>query len=463
MYKSLKYQNLSIKNTVLSPAAPLFVLLHGLIILFAITYYMGMQWQRTHTISLFVLVFIWGGGSFFIKFRERRPVPNRIDLVMGIFLLAVLISVLIHWWEGSIKQIQQMPFLLVAPYILGRAMCVGDAIKLRGLFVFGGLLMAVLVFPEYLRYVKSGYPYIDSPYPHLFDKNVGSMMSGHLLAFGLLSLVSILVSSSNEFIDQPLKPRKAHLFLYVGISTMIFELVWMGSRGPLLIGIIGMCTLVILSSIPSRMRKMEILLVAALIFAVSFYVAVQRQGSREHYSHLLQSPEFHEIQPEIKTTSPKQVLGGVSILGSSACDNIRDSVSERWIHYEQAIALFLQNPLAGVGANHYGFYACQGPGAFPHNVLLQVFTELGAAVGILYCYLLWMAIKTPFATNWSSQKKSWGLLGSWLVAFSFMQIVFALISGDYFASAHLYFAIGLAASMLDRNSIVQTGKILTLR
>lgn len=383
----------------------------------------------------------------------RLPICNRIDMAMVVFLMAVLISVATHWWEGTIKQVQQLPILIIIPYLLGRAMNVYDGINLRRSFMFGGLLIAILIFPEYLRYVMYGFPYTDSPYPHLFGKNVGSMMSGQLLAFGLIGLLSIYMSRNKEYVGQPFEFAKVGFFTFLAMSAMIFELVWAGSRGPLLIAAIGLVTYITFSSGASRKRKIKILLSVAFIFVISIYFIVQRHGAQEHYSHLIQKPAvLFEVKPETKNISPKQAVGGVSILGQTACDLIVDSVSERWIHYQQAIAIYLKNPLVGVGANNYGFYACQGPGAFPHNVILQVFTELGGIVGIVYGYVLWLAIRWPLRIHQSTQKNTWKLISTWLFAFTIMQVVFAVISGDYFASAHLYFAIGLAASAHDSSS-----------
>jgi hypothetical protein len=448
-----------IQNVVLSPATSSIVLLHGLVILFATTYYMGMEWERTFTIGFYLLVSVWGGVTVFIRFRERPPILNRIDMAMIIFLMTVLTSITTHWWEGTVKQILQLPFLIFVPYMLGRAMNIWDGIKLRSLFMLGGLWMTVLIFPEYLRYVNYGFPYIDSPYPHLFGKNIGSMMAGQLLAFGLISLFSIYMSSSKVFVDKSFRVTKAGFLTFAAMSAMIFELVWTGSRGPLLIVVIGIVAYIIFSSITNRKHKIKILLSIALIIIGSIYLIAQRKGAQDHYLHLLQKPAvLSDVRPEKRNSSSKQVIGGASIIGQAACDRIVDSISERWVHYEQALVISLKNQLLGVGANNYGFFACQGPGAFPHNVILQVFAELGGIIGVLYCYILWTTIRVPFKIHQSLQGKPGQTIVTWVLTFLIMQLIFALISGDYFASAHLYFGIGLAASMDDLNTNCESQK-----
>jgi hypothetical protein len=439
--------------TVSSPVGPIILLFHGLLILLAILYYMGIPWQRIYTMGLFGFAFIWGMITVTKRFRERLPVRNRIDFLFAAFLLAVLISLATHWWEGSIKRLVLLPFLMILPYILGRVMRPKDVFMLPGSFIFVALLLLILIFPEYLRYMQYGYQYIDSPYPVLFDKNVSVMMSGNLLGISLISLVFISLIQGSESDDQSLRSGRMHYFLYVGILVISFLLVWIGSRGPLLVAIIGMGVLLFLFPPTFSMRKIKILLVIVVSLVIAFTATMQRNASLVHYTNLLKSPMGHWTPAETKEPSSKQTLGGASVLGPSKCDHIFDSISDRWIHFHQAVTLFLQKPLIGVGANQYGFHSCQGPGAFPHNIILHTFVELGWVVGVLYSYLLWMTISVPLGLCRPLQRKRWGSLGYWLTAFCIMQILLALISGDYFVSAAVYFIMGFAASGLDSNSI----------
>jgi len=442
-----------ISETALSPALPIFILLYGIVILFAITYYMGTSWHRIYTISFYVLTSALGAIFVARSFTKKRPTLNRIDITFLIFFVFLLISTSTHWWEGSIKQLQMMPFFLFAPYALGRVMSVKDIIILRFLLAYAGPLLLLLIFPEYLRYMHNGYEYSDAPYPVLFGKNIGVMMSGLVLAASLLSLTSILLTQRASTDGQPLILRSARGFLYLIMLALFVLSIWMGSRGPLLITIVGMGVILQLTPSISWARKSEIIFVIVLAIFISYFS--MEKNANKHYLNLLQSPQVLLEQTVNRSISDKQNQGESFVRDHSICDRVADSVSERWRFIQEAIYITKEKPLFGVGANQFGFYSCAGPGAFPHNIVLHVFSELGAVVGALYCYLLWMTIAVPLRLARSIKKNCGVSLSCWLTSFSIMQILFALVSGDYFTSAPVYFLMGLAASILDSDSIIE--------
>ena len=440
-----------ISETVFSPALPIFILLYGIVILFAITYYMGMSWHRIYTISFYVLTIALGAIFVARNFQKKLPTLNRIDITFLTFFVYLLISISTYWWEGSIKKLQMMPFFLFAPYVLGRVMSVKDVIILRFLLAYAGPLLLLLIFPEYLRYMRNGYEYSDVPYPVLFGKNIGVMMSGLLMASSLLSITSILLTQRASTDGQPLILRKARYFLYLIMLALLAMMIWLGSRGPLLITIVGMGVNLQLTPSISWARKSEIIFGVALAVFISFF-SMEKNASK-HFLILLQPPQVLLEQTVNRSISDKQNKGESFVRDHSSCDRVADSVSERWRLIQEAIRITKEKALSGVGANQFGFYSCAGPGAFPHNIVLQVFSELGALVGALYCYLLWIIITVPKRLVRSMQKNGTVSLGCWLTSFSIMQILFALISGDYFVCAPVYFLMGLAASMIDLNSI----------
>ena len=113
---------------------------------------------------------------------------------------------------------------------------------------------------------------------------------------------------------------------------------------------------------------------------------------------------------------------------------------------------FFSKPLFGVGANNYGFYTCGGPRGFLHSIFLQVFAELGIIGGLIYCALN-VTITFSVARRRTFDRPSAESVWPWFVAFAISQLLIAQIKGDYFVSAALYFVMGIAASMLDRDSI----------
>ena len=65
-----------------------------------------------------------------------------------------------------------------------------------------------------------------------------------------------------------------------------------------------------------------------------------------------------------------------------------DSVAMRWVLYQEAVAMFLQDPWIGVGAAAFGKYSCAGIGGFPHSTALQILAELGILGAGLFAILV---------------------------------------------------------------------------
>ncbi len=454
-----------------SPAGPAAVLLYGIVFLFAFAYFVDTPWRQAYTIALYSGVSIWAAIVVFHRFRKSRPSPNLIDILAGAFLASILISVLLNWWDGTIQYLKLMPVLFVAPYVLGRAMLKQDGYFLRNILIATGIGVILLIFPEYLRVLKHGLPYIGSPAPVLFGQGHGVMLSGLLLSVTLLGLVSVLLSPNGSHSPLFLTSVNGRYCGYALLMIAIVVMGWISSRGAALAGIIGVSTLMVLAPKSARRRKVEILLVITLSVAVAVVHSKHSTHASANAAYyfqvlerppLLESDDFESLTDDGKglfasvyrllPTTPNPRWKG-SILGNRACELIVDSISDRWVHYQQAFALFLAKPVLGVGANNYGFYACTRPGSFPHSTLLQVVAELGIIAGIGYCGLIGMTFFTFLRSRRriaaaAEDEPIW----AWLVAFTIMQVLIAQLNGNYFVSASLYFAMGMAANVLDREA-----------
>jgi O-Antigen ligase len=136
---------------------------------------------------------------------------------------------------------------------------------------------------------------------------------------------------------------------------------------------------------------------------------------------------------------------GSPILGEEACASVKDSISDRWVHYQTALAIFLSSPLAGVGANRYGHYSCTGPGWFPHSTILQVLAELGILGALVYGLLILAAVYAILQRYFSSDHLMTKVIAGWVLAYLAFQLATNQLYGNYFMSAGLYFVIGIAS------------------
>jgi len=432
-----------------SPALPAAILLYGIVYLFAGLYFVGAPWHRAYTIGLYAAVSLWAAFVAIDSFKRRRPGWNRIDLVFVLFLAYLLVSIAVNWWDGTAQYLKLMPALFLVPYVIGRTVNAGDCFSLRQILIFMGLLLIVALIPEYLLVFKYGLPYEDSPAPLLFGKNHGVMLSGLLLAATLASLVSVLLSPNNPGNWPLLSSRWGRFFGYMALMVVVVTMGWVSSRAGALAGIVGVGIVLMLAPKATGARKVAILLVLTLSLALAVTHSLQWKANSAHYAAVVRAPVlFGAAAADAKSVSGAAEWRG-SILGNQACDHIVDSISERWIHYQQAVALFLAKPLFGAGANHYGFYACSRPGSFPHSTLLQVFAELGVLGGLLYCTLIWLTLGAFMQARIRSGAFPEQIIWSWFLAFSVMQILIAQLNGNYFVSAALNFVIGVAANARD--------------
>lgn len=434
-----------------SPAAPTAALLYGIVFLFAIAYYVGAPWQRSYTIALYLVLMVWTVLVVFDRVRDRRPSPNRIDYLFASFFIAVLVSAVVNWWGGTIRQFELMPVFFVAPYVLGRAMRADDVYMLRNLLIGMGILLLPLILLAYLREILwDDRPYDISPLPILFGQGHGVMLSGLLLSVTLLGVISVLLTSSHQQAPGRRAAAKGRYVGYALLVSIVVAMGWISSRGPILAGMVGIIILFLLAPTSARRRKIEILVV--LVFAIAIAVAhsLQSKHNAAYYAYVIQVPIVVEGVNGDTSDSTRLAGSPVSILGEGACKRIVDSVSDRWLHYNQAVALFLAKPLFGAGANHYGFYACTGPGSFPHSTVLQVFAELGVFVGMAYCALIWSTLHALMRMRRDPNQPTTKPVWTWLLTLSVMQLLIAQLSGDYFTSAALYFVMGAAANARDR-------------
>jgi len=119
----------------------------------------------------------------------------------------------------------------------------------------------------------------------------------------------------------------------------------------------------------------------------------------------------------------------------------------RWVLYQEAMAMFLENPIFGVGAARFGEQSCTGAMGFPHSTILQGGAELGLIGGGLLIGLMILAAVTlarPFLSV--RQGSNWSAHAFVLALFAAFQLG-DQIYGNYFMSVGTWLLLGIAASM----------------
>lgn len=430
-----------------SPAVPAALLFYVIIFGFAAVFYLNVPWQRSYTMTLYLVVSVWALDAIVRRWRNARPSFNRVDFWFSVFLAQVLLSIAVNWWAGTAKYLEFMPVYFVLPYLLGRVMNLADVIVFQRTLIWMAMALLLLMPFEFIRIARFGLPYSNSPNPTLFAQGHGVMLSGMLLAAAFLTLVSIALRSEGQSV------RCAGGFWrryapHLGLGLIVLVMGWIAARGPAVVAIAAMIVMFLLSPRRNLKEKTKVAFVFLIFLVLATLYAQQNKYHSTYYQELLRKPPTVEISGTIAIVKEHKITSEFDpILGRAICGTIVDSVTDRWTHYQQALAIFRARPIFGIGANAYGFHACTGPGSFPHSTVLQVMAELGIVGAFVYAALMISALGALMKIEFrETQSEGVHAIGEWAVAFFVFQFLAAQLSGDYFISASLYFTCGLAAS-----------------
>jgi len=190
-------------------------------------------------------------------------------------------------------------------------------------------------------------------------------------------------------------------------------LVWVSARGWLIAGLVGCAVVCIVAGHASPLRRITVFFLIVSMAAVSWkilsyvdhefggaykQIAITSLDAEDMFLRDKLSPDPGKLSPDPGKLSPDPGKPspdpGKPILGDASCEPFRkgvNSIEMRWVLYQEAVAVFLENPVSGVGVGRFGYYSCTGPAGFPHSTVLQAFAELGLMGGGLYIALLLLA------------------------------------------------------------------------
>ena len=250
------------------------------------------------------------------------------------------------------------------------------------------------------------------------------------------------------------KPRLLHYGLIGLISGF---LVWVAARGWLVAAIAGLVVLVLSAYRDSGSRaaySRKLVFVAAVVL---LSLAVLPSPTGQFYARLLTAPQV---------AGPTQVAGATQvagpILGEKSCRPFKEgvnSVAMRWVLYHEAVAIFAEHPLYGIGATKFGERSCTGPGWYPHSTILQAFSELGLVGGSLLLGLLFLAALALARRCMSAKHYPCEPAYAFALALFMALLAADQIYGNYFMSTGIYLMVGFSAGMLAAEKQERTAHV----
>ena len=113
--------------------------------------------------------------------------------------------------------------------------------------------------------------------------------------------------------------------------------------------------------------------------------------------------------------------------------------------FGNAWKLWLTAPFSGTGAGSFAyFYPADQLRVYPHNMVLEILSELGLVGFLLWSGLLFMAFR-PFV-----KAGKWRLtLSTIAIGFFLFTFVNAMLSGDLTSNRHFFTGLGLLVATSD--------------
>lgn len=423
-------------------------LLFGLLYVQALSHFMGVPWARSMTVIFYLGAMAWA-ASLTWRQRARMHMLNVIDGLFIAFVIAVLASLAFAGEPtgGVIKYAPYLPFMMIVPYVCGRLIRLPEIYVLLRIILIAGMVMLPLMLID--RLVSPSSEVGRWPF---FGFDHGALMVGALLAMVLVALFVRVLDRPFTRTNNGVHRRYSNSGLL--LLTTVF-LVWTSARGWMLAGLAGTAIAGIAAAQYSILRRaaLWVAVLGVAVLSLQMLPKIDTQFGRLYsktfdvssYPEFLLGkarPEFDNAQPVHGESQP--------ILGEASCQPFierNNSIAMRWLMYQEAIAMFLENPILGVGAGRFGVRSCAGYMGFPHSTILQGVAELGVIGGGLLIVLLLITLLTlirimvPMKTraNWQANAFALALFGAFMLADQ--------IYGNYMMATGTWMLIGYAAGV----------------
>lgn len=414
--------------SLVSPAFPAAWLLFGLVFAMASAHFLSLPWGRPATVAVYSIPALW----CLLILRNRKDLFSKlsaIDVGFAAFVLVVLISGLFFPGvaeHGSVwNSLRFMPFLMITPYFLGRLMSFKDIELLSRIILLSGLTLLPLLLLDRLTVVERPWRL------PIFGLDHGPLMVGGLLAAALLALCSRVLALGYQA-KEDADLRRLVLLAVIGCVTVV--LVWVMARGWLLAGLAAVAVVSLAMRDRSLAQRIGLL---AYVLAIAM-LALFFLPASTFYGAVLSVP------------APVSTSASCPILGEVSCQPFKDgvdSVAMRWVMYREAWAMFIQNPIWGVGVDQFGDCSCTGPGWYPHNTVLQGFAELGLVGGGLQIGLFILAAATLLQRLILTRQVRIDAAYAFVVGLFVLFLVSDQFYGTYLMAAGTWLIVGIAASL----------------
>ena len=423
------------------------VWLFGLLCVQALLYFIGIAWERRFTVFLYCVASAW---LAVLIARQARQwwVLNRLDLVVLFFWFYVAVSIFyrLKLTDDSAKYLLYAPFMAVLPYFCGRLIRICLLYRLMQAIVALGLTLSILLIIDRFYLAPNNTILLRWP---IFGYDHGRLLVGALFAVALPSACCFGLTAARHgkhtwSIGYLVPTACATLLTVTLVSTL--------ARGWLVAGLFGALVAVVLTKTATAFRRFFWISLIAGAVIISHVTFLKFDPHYKHFAYAKYAEtDFRYHLPQAN----REITDGRGILPGDSCRALRggDSIRVRELLYIEAVAMFKENPLFGVGAAKFGHFSCwASAGSYPHSTLLHVLAELGLLGGCLF--LAAVALASGALLRYLSQTKDVGHAQALIGAFALLCLFFLAdqFYGNYFMATGSWLMLGLAARVLNERA-----------
>jgi O-antigen ligase len=423
------------------------VLLFGLLCAQALCYFTGIPWERRFTVVLYCIASAWLLILLAVQ-RRRWWAPCRLDWLVLLFWSVVAISVVcrLELTEDTTAYLLYAPFMVVLPYLCGRLIPICSWHRLMQATLIMGLLVTLLTLMDRFYFASNSTFFVRWP---IFGYDHGRLLVGALFATALTFACVFCLKTSYKNNSKSL----SFYFITYGFTILItIVLVFILARGWLIAGLFG-SAIIVLSIKTARVSKRICLIIIIAATAVTSHLTFSK--FEPHYSHFLTASysetDFNYSFDQFKFKADEKEHA----LTEDRCRALQGakSSSVRELLYLEALTMFIEAPIVGVGAAKFGHFSCwAAANSYPHSTILQVFAELGLIGGSLFISALILALtilKSQAAlarqpTSTQTPAGAFALLCVFILADQFY--------GNYLMATGTWLMLGIAASVSNEMS-----------
>lgn len=390
----------------------------GTIFYFYAMFKLGIVPQRMLTAGFHIfLISAYLLGGIYLKLKTRRTFRfNSIDILFFMLFLWVFVSFFLYFSgsESATKKILFAPFLIIAPYC--GVQLFSSEQQVKRFFIFCVLLPTIMIVPSlYELFFNPVFSNIGRFAPFVFRAD--NITNPHVFATAYADTVLILLIKTFEGHRGSKFMKSAAIII---IAASVFFVLRSGARSQLLNLILILFVYFALMSKMNIRRKIALVIVIIAIFLKAYSLVPERMTN------------FYALSQQTDSAS----------------------VVTRFELYKGALNDFMDNPLLGVGTGN----SDRGVG-FPHNIILEVASELGILGLIIFFSMCYVTVYKATAYMKSQKNTDTAIL----MKISLMLFVYAmlvLMYSDRLVTTIWFFVPVSIISFLSKHQDKNKGPVL---